>query len=81
MGDSVIVAGERLDPEELQADDPSRLSWLLVSADGGATWDDTLSWSGDDPWCLGDLAERDGTVLLDGGCAPPDAASTYVMTP
>ena len=81
MGETVIVTGDRLDPDELEADDPSRLSWLLVSADGGATWDDALSWFGDDPWCLGGLTERDGTVLLGASCAPPDAASAYVVTP
>lgn len=80
VGDTVIIAGSQLDLRDPEFDPPPDFSWLLVSSDGGATWDDTLSWTGTTDWCLRDLTERDGTVMLDLACAPPDAASKHVVT-
>jgi hypothetical protein len=79
-GRSVIVAGNDQDARNLDADPPPELPWIMVSRDGGRTWDESLAWTGDTDWCLGRLTASGRTVSLDAGCATPDAASTYVVT-
>ncbi len=79
IGRTVIVSGGRLDPERLDDDDIPRLAWLLVSSDGGRTWDESLSWFGDSPWCLQGLTEGETGVLLDVACPSPEAASKYLV--
>jgi hypothetical protein len=58
----VVAAGQRAYPGEE--------SWprILVSTDGGVTWDPDLSWSGARGGCTRDLA-TDGTRLVLFGCA------------
>ena len=78
---TVIVAGNDQDPRYPDADPPPDLPWLMVSRDGGRTWDESLAWTGDTDWCLDSLTASHGTIVLDARCATPDAASTYVVTP
>jgi hypothetical protein len=78
---TVIVAGNDQDARHLDADPPPDLPWLMVSRDGGRTWDPTLAWTGDTDWCLDSLTASRGTIVLDARCATPDAASTYVVRP
>jgi hypothetical protein len=80
-GRIVIVAGNDQDARYLDADPPPDLPWLMVSRDGGRTWDQSLGWTGDTDWCLDSLTASRDTVVLDARCATPDAASTYVITP
>jgi hypothetical protein len=79
-GRTVIVAGNDQDAREPDADPPPELPWLMVSQDGGRTWDESLAWVGDTDWCLRSLTASSGSVSLDAACTPPDAASTYVVT-
>jgi len=79
VGDTVVVAGGELDLRDPTIDSPPRLPWLLVSEDGGASWDDSLGWAGTEEWCLRSLTRGRSTVLLDAACATPDAASKYVV--
>lgn len=48
-------------------------AWILVSSDGGRTWDPGLSWTGAPGSCLYEVAIRDRTVVML-GCAPDQAA-------
>ncbi len=79
-GRTVIVAGNDQDASYPDGDPPPDLPWLMVSQDGGRTWDESLAWVGDTDWCLRSLTANSGSVSLDAACAPPDAASTYVVT-
>ena len=79
IGSSVVIVGDRLDPTKLEEDDIPRLPWLLVSSDGGSTWDDSPSWLGDSPWCLQGLTDGAGGILLDAACAPAGAATSYFL--
>ena len=80
-GRTVIVAGNDQDSRYPDADPPPDLPWLMVSRDGGRTWDESLAWTGDTDWCLDSLTTSGGTIVLDARCATPDAASTYVVVP
>lgn len=79
VGDSVVVAGSQLDLREPSLDPPPDRPWLLVSMDRGRTWDDSLAWTGDSDWCLRELSDRNGHVVLHASCAPPGAASKYIV--
>ena len=74
-GDSVIVAGN----DGYSRGTGYELPWLMVSDDGGRTWDETLTWVGATEWCLESLTAKGSTVSLDAACATPDAASTYAV--
>ncbi len=78
VGDTVVVAGSDPGVPDLQADaDPP---WILVSHDGGRTWDGSSSWTAEEEWCLRDLTSRRGTILLDVGCPGVEAASKYLVS-
>lgn len=74
-GDAVVVAGN---------DGYSRGSgerpWLMVSTDGGRSWDDSLGWIGSEELCLESLTASGRTFSLDARCAPPDGATTFVAS-
>lgn len=78
-GGTVIVAGNDPDRTDPTLDPLPERPWLLVSDDGGRTWDPELAWVGEDDWCLRSLSTTDGVVSLDAACATPDAASTYAV--
>jgi len=83
-GSTVIIAGDRFDfGSPADFDDPTFVPFLLVSTDGGQTWDESLEWTDDEPWCLDSLSltAKDRVVLLDAACAPPSAASKYLALP
>ncbi len=72
---TVIVAGNDGNSRKTRV----ALPWLMVSEDGGRTWDETLGWVGDTEWCLESLTANRSIVSLDAACATPDAASTYAV--
>lgn len=75
-GSTVIVAGN----DGYSRGTGDELPWLMASNDGGRTWAEADTWVGDTEWCLGSLTAKGSIVSLVAGCAPPDAASTYVTT-
>ncbi len=64
-GDHVLVGGASWDSgaSEDESDDDRYWVWLMGSADGGITWPEGLSWMGGVDSCLGDAAERHGTIV------------------
>lgn len=80
-GPNVLVGGRSWDSghSDDTSDDDRDWAWLMGSADGGVTWSEGLSWMGGSGSCLGDAAERGGTIVaLACGAGPRsgDAAST-----
>lgn len=73
-GGTVIVAGN----DGYSSGTGLKLPWLMLSEDGGRTWDEALAWVGDTELCLESLTVNGSAVSVDARCAPPDAASTYV---
>ncbi len=78
-GSTVIIVGDELDPATADLDETLYYPWILVSTDGGATWDESLSWTGTTPMCPATLTANDDTVVLTFGCVPPGMATTYVV--
>jgi hypothetical protein len=69
----VLVAGRSWDSVREWA-------WMLVSGDGGRTWDPGLGWIGAADSCAGDVAIRDGTAVML-GCDGEDPAIWVARLP
>lgn len=60
-GRTVILTG---DSWCQPVDENAEWSWILVSWDGGRTWDPETSWVGAPDTCVGDVAIHDGRAVL-----------------
>lgn len=72
--DVVVIGGARWD----SSDHPGGW-WQIASRDGGRTWDDELAWATERDWCPRSLTPGEGSLLLQLGCAPLEAASMYLL--
>lgn len=80
-GSTVVLTGDEFDFTAVDEEfDPAFVPYVMVSNDGGRTWDESLEWSDEERWCLEGLASLDGTILLQASCPPRDAATTYRVT-
>ncbi|CAN5817712.1 hypothetical protein BH23CHL8_BH23CHL8_03310 [soil metagenome] len=77
-GSVVVVTGTQLDPDSADLDETVYYPWVTFSTDGGATWDESLGWTGTVPMCSVHATASDDAIVLSLGCAPPGMATTWL---